>query len=127
MGLEENGGWTVENARRRLNEFCMEERISCEFETSSQGTLYSHIAISKLTLNIKRIGGILTQSAQASNKKTANAQCALNMMRELYRRGLIEKFGEKRISLSRLSESDTFEKAITPQSMQTGTVVIFFF
>ena len=37
VGLEENGGWTVENARRRLNEFCMEERISCEFETSSQG------------------------------------------------------------------------------------------
>ena len=27
IGLEENGGWSVENARRRLNNFCMEERI----------------------------------------------------------------------------------------------------
>jgi hypothetical protein len=49
-------------------------------------------------LNIKRSDcGMLTQSAQASNKKTANAQCALSMIRELYRRNLIEKFGEKRI------------------------------
>ena len=45
MGLEENGGWTVENARRRLNEFCMEERISCEFETSSQGLFFILILV----------------------------------------------------------------------------------
>ena len=38
------------------------------------GSLYNHVATSKLILKIKHIGGILTQSAQASNKKTANAQ-----------------------------------------------------
>ncbi|CAG5084660.1 Oidioi.mRNA.OKI2018_I69.PAR.g10704.t1.cds [Oikopleura dioica] len=99
IGLVENGGWSAENARRRLNEFCMEERISCEFETTSHGSQFQHIAISKLTLNIKKIGQI-TQTAQASNKKTANAQCALNMVRELFKRGLIEKAGEKRRSSS---------------------------
>jgi len=105
IGLEENGGWSVENARRRLNNFCMEERISCDFETSTQGgNIYSmkgaylsHSATSKLVLNIKRLGEPLVQISTASNKKAANAQCALKMVGELYRRNLIERFGEEKI------------------------------
>lgn len=110
IGLVENGGWSAENARRRLNEFCMEERISCEFETTSHGSQFQHIAISKLTLTIKKVGQI-TQTAQASNKKTANAQCALNMVRELFKKGLIEKAGDKRLS-STTAGSDVGDKSM---------------
>ena len=77
----------------------------------TQGALYAHIAISKLVLNIKRVGSPLVQQAQASNKKTANAQCALYMIRELYRRNLIEKFGEKRISSRGMAEVENLEKS----------------
>lgn len=111
IGLVENGGWSAENARRRLNEFCMEERISCEFETTSHGSQFQHIAISKLTLTIRKIGQI-TQTAQASNKKTANAQCALNMVRELFKKGLIEKAGEKRLSSSTVSSDTCIEEVV---------------
>lgn len=107
IGLEENGGWSLENARRRLNNFCMEERISCDFETSTQGgniysmksggSYLSHSATSKLVLNIKRLGEPLVQISTASNKKSANAQCALKMVGELYRRNLVERFGEDKI------------------------------
>ena len=37
----------------------------------------------------------LTVTVRASNKKTANSTCALQMVRLLYKEGLIEKFGEK--------------------------------
>ena len=41
----EFGGWTIDNARQRLNRFCMSERISCDFENivegkSQQGILF---------------------------------------------------------------------------------------
>ena len=29
---DDNGGWTIDNSRQRLNRFCMAERISCDFE-----------------------------------------------------------------------------------------------
>ena len=47
--------------------------------------------------------------SSASNKKTANAQCALKMVAELYQRDLIERFGEKnrsRMAISGLSEEE---------------------
>ena len=79
--------------------------FSCDFETSTQGgNIYSmkgaylsHSATSKLVLNIKRLGEPLVQISTASNKKAANAQCALKMVGELYRRNLIERFGEEKI------------------------------
>ena len=79
--------------------------FSCDFETSTQGgNIYSmkgpylsHSATSKLVLNIKRLGEPLVQISTASNKKAANAQCALKMVGELYRRNLIERFGEDKI------------------------------
>ena len=37
----------------------------------------------------------LTVSVRATNKKTANSTCALQMVRLLYKEGLIEKYGEK--------------------------------
>lgn len=38
---EEYGGWTSENARQRLNRFCMAERISCDFQNYSEGPCHS--------------------------------------------------------------------------------------
>ena len=43
IGLEENGGWSVENARRRLNNFCMEERIRIGFHQTYRSSLYGPV------------------------------------------------------------------------------------
>ena len=72
------------------------------------GAYISHSATSKLVLNIKRLGEPLVQISTASNKKAANAQCALQMVGELYRRNLIERFGEEKIQ-KRLSSTLTGE------------------
>ena len=39
----EYGGWTSENARQRLNRFCMAERISCDFQNYSEGPCHSKV------------------------------------------------------------------------------------
>ena len=40
---KEYGGWTIENARQRLNRFCMTERISCDFQNHSEGPCHSKV------------------------------------------------------------------------------------
>lgn len=92
----EYGGWTSENARQRLNRFCMAERISCDFQNYSEGPCHSKVSISTLSFMIERADTRpLTVTVRASNKKTANSTCALQMVRLLYKEGLIERFGEK--------------------------------
>ena len=90
----EYGGWTIDNSRQRLNRFCMSERISCDFENIVEGTI-TKTTISKLKLDIKRLPHPLVVETRASNKKQANASCAVLAVRALFKHGLIEKFGER--------------------------------
>lgn len=90
----EYGGWTIDNSRQRLNRFCMSERISCDFENIVEGTV-TKTTISKLMLDIKRLQQPLIVETRASNKKQANANCAVLAVRALFKHGLIEKSGEK--------------------------------
>lgn len=54
------------------------------------------VSISTLEFNIERAKTRpLRVSVRASNKKTANSQCAKEMVRLLFKEGLIEKFGDK--------------------------------
>ena len=91
-----NGGWNIDNARQRLNRFCMSERISCDFEntveTVHDGQKMTH---SLLKLDIKRLGPTpIIIRAKASNKKQANAQCAVIAVRRLFSLNVIEKHGD---------------------------------
>ena len=74
----------------------MMERISCDFQNHSEGPCHKKVSISTLEFNLDRATQQpLRVSVRASNKKTANAQCAKEMVRLLFKEGLIERFGEK--------------------------------
>ena len=49
----EFGGWTAENARPRLNRFCMMERISCDFQNYSEGPCHKKVKIT-FSANFRR-------------------------------------------------------------------------
>ena len=93
------GGWTIDNARQRLNRFCMAERISCDFENAvitsqAGGVVANKLTTSKLVLNFKRTPEPIVIETRSTNKKQANANCAVLAVRELFRRGFIEQFGK---------------------------------
>ena len=46
----EFGGWTIDNARQRLNRFCMSERISCDFENIVEGKRLANNFLTKKNL-----------------------------------------------------------------------------
>ena len=50
---------------------------------------------SRLELRFKRAQEPLVIETRSSNKKQANANCAVLAVRELYKRGFIEKFGTR--------------------------------
>ena len=52
------------------------------------------LTTSKLVLNFKRASEPIVIETKSSNKKQANANCAVLAVRELYRRGFIEQFGK---------------------------------
>ena len=99
---DSTGGWTIDNARQRLNRFCMAERISCDFEnaviTTQMGgpgaSMANKLTTSKLVLSFKRAQEPILIETKSSNKKQANANCAVLAVRELFRRGFIEQFGK---------------------------------
>ena len=52
---EEYGGWTIENARQRLNRFCMTERISCDFQNHSEGPCHSKVTFVHVSYSTVRL------------------------------------------------------------------------
>ena len=52
------------------------------------------LTTSKLVLNFKRATEPIVIETKSSNKKQANANCAVLAVRELFRRGFIEQFGK---------------------------------
>lgn len=121
------GGWTIDNARQRLNRFCMAERISCDFENAvvttqlgggGPGTaqLANKLTTSKLVLSFKRAQEPIVIETKSSNKKQANANCAVLAVRELFRRGFIEQFGK----ISQPGGDQNDEDTVDTESNQSG-------
>ena len=50
---------------------------------------------SRLELKFKRSPDAIVIETKSSNKKQANANCAVLAVRELFKRGFIEKFGTR--------------------------------
>jgi len=81
------GGWTTENARQRLNRFCVQQGITCNIINQVGGTPQQKITTADLVLNVN--GKELRAHAQSSNKKSANANCSLEMIAKLIEMSLI--------------------------------------
>jgi len=64
--------------------------------SEERSQLIDRVSISTLSFMIDRADTKpLTVSVRASNKKTANSTCALQMVRLLFKEGLIERYGER--------------------------------
>ena len=57
--------------------------------------MVNKMTTSRLELRFKRAQEPLVIETRSSNKKQANANCAVLAVRELYKRGFIEKFGTR--------------------------------
>ncbi|XP_039252997.2 uncharacterized protein LOC120330203 [Styela clava] len=92
--VEENGGWTLENCRQRLNQFTQRWRIPSEFKHETHGPEHARSFAAELSLRVKWLDKEFTAKERGSNKKQATAVCALAMLRQLYKEGLVEKQGD---------------------------------
>ena len=57
--------------------------------------MVNKMTTSRLELRFKRASEPIIIDTKSSNKKKANANCAVLAVRELYKRGYIEKFGTR--------------------------------
>ena len=60
-----------------------------------ESNMVNKMTTSRLELRFKRAQEPLVIETRSSNKKQANANCAVLAVRELYKRGFIEKFGTR--------------------------------
>ena len=61
----------------------------------TKSNMVNKMTTSRLELRFKRAQEPLVIETRSSNKKQANANCAVLAVRELYKRGFIEKFGTR--------------------------------
>ena len=99
---EEYGGWTTETARQRLNRFCMQLGIGCNIINHVTGPPHARVTSASLSLIIERLNKkVLQVQVDAPNKKSANAKCSMEMLKQLFALNLIEKKGEPEMKLLR--------------------------
>uniref|UniRef100_H2Z307 DRBM domain-containing protein n=1 Tax=Ciona savignyi TaxID=51511 RepID=H2Z307_CIOSA len=92
--VERHGGWNLANCRQRLNQFCQREHYGPDFRHEIHGPEHSRIFVCELSLYVSAVRKEFYANERGSNKKQATAVCSLSMVRQLYKQGLIEKFGE---------------------------------
>ena len=88
VDLTKYGGYSTENARQRLNRFCVQHGLVCNITNEVGGTPHTKTTTAKLTLMVN--GAEFNAEATSSNKKSANAQCSMEMLAHLFASGLIK-------------------------------------
>ncbi|CAK8686448.1 unnamed protein product [Clavelina lepadiformis] len=90
--IDENGNWTVDNSRQRLNQFCQHHNISCDVMYEEEGTPSSKTYTASLELNVKANEEEKHLKARSSgqSKKVAAQGCALQLLAQLYKLTLVE-------------------------------------
>jgi len=102
--FDENGNWTLELARSRLSEFFQKQgkQLNCD-EKEFGGPFNKKFQCScEIEIDSKEFKA----EAQASNKKSAQKKCALDMVIQLYRAGLIPGRVAKIFSANSLKKID---------------------
>ncbi|XP_008183325.1 ATP-dependent RNA helicase A-like [Acyrthosiphon pisum] len=84
-----HGGWTIDNAKSRLNQFIQSNKLkNTDYKYSFIGK--SHVA--ELSIYIAKLGRNVTARESGLNKRSASTSCALSFIRQLYHLGVIEPF-----------------------------------
>nr|CAB3262648.1 uncharacterized protein LOC100181347 [Phallusia mammillata] len=92
--VDENGNWTVDNCRQRLNQFCQSHNIPCDVIYAEEGVPGSRTYTASLNLKVKQEDHDndkeLTAVSTANTKKAAAQGCALQLLSQLYKLTLVE-------------------------------------
>lgn len=83
MSASIHGGWTMENCKKGLNEYCQRVRLPIPVYHMRQNDsigMTNFVAEHCLFVNGRRISG----RGEGSTKKVAEATCALSLIRQLY-------------------------------------------
>ncbi|CAK5111499.1 unnamed protein product [Meloidogyne enterolobii] len=96
MTSEIHGGWTMDNCKQALNEFCQKNRfLPREYKTSRDGTNNSSTFVAENELFLPRLNRTIYGRGQGSTKKIAEATCALSIVRQLFHIGAIPSSSDK--------------------------------
>ncbi|XP_049664418.1 ATP-dependent RNA helicase A isoform X1 [Accipiter gentilis] len=87
-----HGGWTLENAKARLNQFFQKEKIQEEYKYTEMGPDHNRSFIAEMNIYVKQLGRRIFGREHGSNKKLAAQSCALSLVRQLYHLGVIEPY-----------------------------------
>ncbi|NXR22499.1 DHX9 helicase, partial [Cinclus mexicanus] len=87
-----HGGWTLENAKARLNQFFQKEKIQEEYKYIEMGPDHNRSFNAEMNIYVKQLGRRIFSCEHGSNKKLAAQSCALSLVRQLYHLGVIEPY-----------------------------------
>ncbi|KAL3097315.1 hypothetical protein niasHT_023534 [Heterodera trifolii] len=90
MTSDIHGGWTMENCKQALNEFCQKNRIPTnEYRTVATGSDHNRTFVSEHGIFIPSLNKTVNGRGVGSNKKVAETSCALSIVRQLYHMGTL--------------------------------------
>ncbi|VDP29817.1 unnamed protein product [Schistosoma mattheei] len=93
-----HGGWSMENAKARLNEYLQATRQQVgQVKYTSVGPDHSRSYIAEMTVLAKNLRKTLYAREAGSNKQLASRACCLSLVRQLFHAGELEAYtGERR-------------------------------
>ncbi|NWS81845.1 DHX9 helicase, partial [Toxostoma redivivum] len=92
LNADLHGGWTLENAKARLNQFFQKEKIQEEYKYTEMGPDHNRSFYAEMNIYVKQLGRRIFSREHGSNKKLAAQSCALSLVRQLYHLGVIEPY-----------------------------------
>ncbi|XP_023787422.1 ATP-dependent RNA helicase A [Cyanistes caeruleus] len=92
LNADLHGGWTLENAKARLNQFFQKEKIQEEYKYIEMGPDHNRSFNAEIDIYVKQLGRRIFSCEHGSNKKLAAQSCALSLVRQLYHLGVIEPY-----------------------------------
>ncbi|XP_054157981.1 ATP-dependent RNA helicase A protein-like [Oppia nitens] len=87
-----HGNWTLDNAKQRLHEYLVQNKIKADYVYTAIGPDHSKSFVCELTLHLRQLDRPVTARDTGSNKQLASRACALSIMRQLFHYGIIGEF-----------------------------------
>uniref|UniRef100_A0A5S6QX75 RNA helicase n=1 Tax=Trichuris muris TaxID=70415 RepID=A0A5S6QX75_TRIMR len=92
---EDCGGWTLENSKQGLNQYLQTSKLkNFAYEYTSSGPPHRAEFIAEASLPVPERRITVHASGKGSSKKQASACCALSLVHQLYKLGVVKKVEE---------------------------------
>lgn len=100
-----HGGWTIDNGKKKLNEYCQQNRMNIpDIQYKPTGPDNNRSFVAEIFLYVPKLHRKLYAREAGSNKKVSGASAALSIVRQLFHLGVIEAFTG--VTTVKKSESD---------------------